>query len=575
MIRFPAGSEADAVYWDRTNTGVWYQGPAPYTRTLTAATLDSLVSLAQEVGAEPLITVNARINDKLMAADMVRYANIEKGYNIKYWEIGNEPEYYNGAFATTPAEVAVRIEEYMDAMKAVDPSIQIIGPANSQPMQMTAWTKPILSALKNNNKPVDALSVHWYPLWGGQTNTASSSYPTITNLLKYEGTNYQNSYISWANKFTDTTPTDNLVNYRNQYAPGGLIGVTELGQVTAGNEGAGIGDTLAGALWLGDVLVRLAYHKVDFATQFLMEGQQAYALMDTSKNVRPAYYLYPMLKRYFGDTLVSSASSDNQNFTIWASKRAGVNNKLYLMVLNKNQTQSLDATINLSNFAPQSTALAWEMNGPAINSTSGININGVQVPSSGTLPAIAGTSISGVGSSFTKSFPAHSITMIELTAAGTGTTVTMANAGFEAPATSNYTLGPMTSGWTFNNRAGVQRNGSAFGASTAPDGTQTAFIQSVNGVHGEISQSVTLNAGTYQLSMQAAKRTNYGGNQSIQVYLNSTLVHTITPTSGSFGAYATGTFTASAGTHTIKLKGSAPAGDQTAFVDSVVLTKIN
>ncbi len=646
MIRFPAGSESDMVYWDRTNTGVWYQGPGAYERTLTAATFDSLISLANEVGAEPLITVNARINDKLMAADMVRYANIEKGYNIKYWEIGNEPEFYGGSYATTPQNVATRIQEYSDAMKAVDPSIIIVGPANSQPALLSDWTKPILSQLKNNNKPVGAISTHWYPLWGEQTNTGSSSYPTITNLLQYEGINYQNAYISWANKFTDTTPTDNLVNYRNLYAPGAKIGITELGQVTGGNEGANIGDTLAGALWMGDVLGRLAYHKVDFATQFLLEGEQAYALMDTDKAVRPAFYLYPLLKRYFGDSLVQSESSDNQNFTIWASKRSGIADKLYLMVINKNQTQNLSATINLSNFNPQATATAWEMNGPTIQSKTGITINGTQVATNGTLPTIAGTTMTGIASSFTKTFPAHSITMIELTASGgtspgpgtgiedytfcanefsncsfsgtanvafgangnylfstftNGTVCTVAafggdpafntpkkcyyklngttpppatqfvNAGFELPATTNFTYGPITNGWTFNNRAGVQRNGSAFGAATAPEGVQTAFIQSVNGVHGEISQSVSLAAGTYSIKVQAAKRTSFGGAQTIDVFVGSTHVGSIAPSSGSFASYTTNTFTVAQGNHTIKFVGTAASGDSTAFIDSVVI----
>lgn len=415
MIRFPAGSESDNVYWDRTNSYEWHVGPSPYTRTVKADILDSFMSLVREVGAEPLITVNAKIDNKEMAADMVRYANVEKGYNIKYWEIGNEPEFFQGAYAVTPLQYAVRIREYADAMKAVDPSIVIVGPANSQPMQMTGWTKPVLSALAENNKPVDAISIHWYPLWGGQTNPASSSYATIDNLLAYEGTDYPNSYISWANQFTDTTPSDNLVHYRDQYAPGALIGITELGQVTGGNEGAGIGDTMAGALWMADVLGRLAYHKMDFVTQFLFQGDQAYGLMDINKNVRPAYYLYPMLKRYFGDQMVASSSSDNQNFTIWASKKTGVNNKLYLMVINKNQTQNLNATIHLGGFAPQSAASTWVLNAPAINSTTGAGINNVQVLSNGTLPAIPGNTITGISSSFTRTFPAHSVTMIELT----------------------------------------------------------------------------------------------------------------------------------------------------------------
>ncbi|MDF2925364.1 MAG: glycoside hydrolase family 3 domain protein [Paenibacillaceae bacterium] len=419
LIRFPAGAEADYAYWDRTNSYEWHVGPSPYIRTITAGIFDSYMDLVREVGAEAMVTVNTKIDNKEMAADMVRYANLEKGYHIKYWEIGNEPEFFASPYNVTPLEYAARIKEYSEAMKAVDPGIIIMGPANAQPTQFEGWTKPILSYLHDNGAPVDAISTHWYPLWGGQTNTESSSYPSIDNLLAYDGPDYANSYMNWAGKFTDTTPTDNLVSYRDTYTDGALIGITELGQVTGGSEGAGIGNTMAGALWLGDVLGRLAYHQMDFVTQFLLQGNQAYGLMDMNKNVRPAYYLYPMLKRYFGNEMVETSSSDNQNFTIWASKRAGEEDKLYLMVINKHQTDSLNATVNLSGFVPEEYASSWTLNAPSINSVAGANINNVQIGADGTLPEIGGNIVTGVSDSFTREYPAHSVTMIELSEAGT------------------------------------------------------------------------------------------------------------------------------------------------------------
>lgn len=535
MIRFPAGVEADMAYWDRTNSYEWHTGPNPYTRTITADVLDSFMSLVQEVGAEPLITVNAKVNEKDMAADMVRYANIEKGYNIKYWEIGNEPEFFRDAYAVTPLEYAARIREYSDAMKAVDPTITIMGPANAQPMQMTSWTKPVLSTLADLNKPLDAISIHWYPLWGGQTNPNSSSFPTIDNLLTYEGTDYPNSYINWANQFTDTTPTDNLVSYRDQYAPGALLGITELGQVTGGEEGAGIGDTMAGALWLGDVLGRLAYHQMDFVTQFLLQGNQAYGLMDINKNVRPAYYLYPMLNRYFGDQMVATSSSDNQNLTIWGSKRTGVNNKLYLMVINKNQTQDLSATINLSNFIPESTASSWVLNAPAINSQSGANINGIQVASNGTLPTIPGNTITGVSNSFTRTFPAHSITMVELT----GTE--------ETPEAQSRYLGQYAVG--MNERK------------TASDypGTQAATPQGWGKIWrtGSAQWSVHFpTTGNYDFTIKAYGE---GGGPAFQVKLDGQNVPNAAFSPGSSWADYQGSLgTVTAGTHTIQIYNNSP-----------------
>src|SRR5690606_36055417 len=116
--------------------------------------------------------------------------------------------------------------------------------------------------------------------------------------------------------------------------------------------------------------------------------------------------------------------------------------------------------------------------------------------------------------------------------------------------------------WSFNARAGVQKNGGVFQADTAPEGVQTAFLQSVNGNHGEISQTVTFyETGTYSLSFKAANRTNSGGTQSFDVFFDQTVIGTYTTTSGTFTAYTTNSSTASAGTHTIKFVGTSLTGD--------------
>ena len=44
-------------------------------------------------------------------------------------------------------------------------------------------------------------------------------------------------------------------------------------------------------------------------------------------------------------------------------------------------------------------------------------------------------------------------------------------------ATNSYVYNPTGGGWTFSVSAGVQRNGSAWGAPKAPNGVQTAFLQ--------------------------------------------------------------------------------------------------
>jgi hypothetical protein len=138
--------------------------------------------------------------------------------------------------------------------------------------------------------------------------------------------------------------------------------------------------------------------------------------------------------------------------------------------------------------------------------------------------------------------------------------------GFELPSTSDYTSGPMTNGWTFEAYSGVQHNGSSFGVANAPEGVQTAFLQR----DGSFSQSFNFTAGSHTISFQAAKRTTYGGTQSFDVLYDSTVIGSFTPSSGSFSSFTTNSFTATAGSHTIKFVGTT-TGDNTDFIDAVII----
>src|SRR5262249_3497000 len=103
----------------------------------------------------------------------------------------------------------------------------------------------------------------------------------------------------------------------------------------------------------------------------------------------------------------------------------------------------------------------------------------------------------------------------------------------------------------------------------APEGTQVAFLQTT----GSFSQAVTLAAGTYQLTFQAAQRAiSQASAQTFQVLVDGVVVGTFTPAGTSYGAFTTNAFTGAAGAHTIQFVGLNPrGGDNTAFIDNVQL----
>jgi hypothetical protein len=151
------------------------------------------------------------------------------------------------------------------------------------------------------------------------------------------------------------------------------------------------------------------------------------------------------------------------------------------------------------------------------------------------------------------------------------------NASFETPSVgTGYQYNPAGGGWTFSGQSGIQGNGSAWGAPTAPAGTQTAFLQSATGLtNGSVSQKVSLyTPGSYSLLFDAALRGSpHNGAISLNVLVNGTVVGTASPTtSNSFTSYVTSPFTiATAGTNTVAFAAVGADVDSSIFLDAVAL----
>src|SRR5262249_23543982 len=136
-----------------------------------------------------------------------------------------------------------------------------------------------------------------------------------------------------------------------------------------------------------------------------------------------------------------------------------------------------------------------------------------------------------------------------------GTVNPVSDFSFESPAlaASSSQYNPTGSPWTFSGTSGIESDGGAFSAAKAPDGSQAAFLQSIDsGPAGQISQTVTLDQGTYYISFWAAQRQGYGVDP-IQVQVDGQNVGSpISPASTSWGLYQTVSFTiTAAGSHTI------------------------
>lgn len=199
LMRYPGGSYSDIYHW-RDNTA-----PGGYVAPDTD--FDHFMGGVRRAGAQAMVIANYGSGTPQEAADWVHYANVEKNYGVKYWEIGNEI-YGNGHYgsnwehddhpAKTPAEYATNVKAFAEAMKAVDPSIKIgvvLTTPGNWPDGLVAggdagsWNQVVLSIA---GPSVDFAILHWYP--GGSSATESLSktqqVTDITWLARQQITKY-------------------------------------------------------------------------------------------------------------------------------------------------------------------------------------------------------------------------------------------------------------------------------------------------------------------------------------------------------------------------------------------------
>ncbi len=149
---------------------------------------DEFISMCHEIKAEPVVVVAAdeylvdypvgnlsSTRKQLIehAVEWVRYSNIQKKYDVKYWMIGNEswgPENKN----STAEIYANDVVAFSKAMKAVDPGIHIVPNGNSD----LFWK----SALTIGAGYIDDICISNYPVYNYHAGFATYR-DTIKNLM--------------------------------------------------------------------------------------------------------------------------------------------------------------------------------------------------------------------------------------------------------------------------------------------------------------------------------------------------------------------------------------------------------
>lgn len=293
--------------------------------------IDSFMRFAQQLGAEVIISVRLENGTPEQAANLVRHTNIDRGYGVKYWSVGNEPDLFEN-YTTENLNQEWRL--IAEAMLEVDPDIILIGPDISQypPVARTdslglEWVSEFL---KVNGDLVDVISVHRYPFPLDMTHPITPLDDLRENVYEWDDI---------LNRLRDIS--NEVLGYELPVA------MTEANSHWSSNtEGEATPDSHFNAIWWADVLGRLIYQEPFAVNYFDFQsgtGRGGWGLL-ANYEVRPTYYTYQLYKQ-FGDNLHPVSVTGDDYISAYASTRE--DGALTVILINRAddpQTITLDLT---------------------------------------------------------------------------------------------------------------------------------------------------------------------------------------------------------------------------------------
>jgi alpha-L-arabinofuranosidase len=454
QIRYPGGLFSDHFHWKesigpRERRPMKQHYPKGPSSKLNLGT-DEAIELASKMDAELFITANAGSGTAEEAAEWVRYFQT-KG-KVRYWEVGNELYMKSfdanspPAFDTTPAAYADQVVAFAEAMRKVEPTLLIgaIGADNFTTFPLTdhpQWTKTVLSRASGS---IDFLAVHnaYAPLVVDGKGNPGDIY-----LAMLAAPVHIRQSLAKVSKLIDQTPPRDAQRIK--------LAVTEWGPFFSVGPTAPYLDhpkTLGSALFVASTMkVFLESPRVEIAHFFkLSEPTFMGWIGPHNKKMIPKAPLFALeiFAKHFGTELVESATTSPTFdapaaglmpsaskvpwFEVVASKDSS--GRVFLVGINKHFTQPMKAKINLVGFEPTRTGAAWTLTGTGIDAHTGTELPRIpgltwarqmEIPPSKRMNkgnpsevTLTQQRVTIEGPTFEYTFPARSVTSIEMTSAG-------------------------------------------------------------------------------------------------------------------------------------------------------------
>ncbi len=395
-MRIPGGNWSNTWLWDGINhwdgsgqdgySGTFkeYDDTQNYIDVVTSLptktwtlTTDQLLQICDDWGVEPQICVNyalARYIDAdnavqqaaHYAAEWVRQVK-EQGYNVKYWEIGNEhygpwePGYVVEGDTLSGAEYGRDACVFIDSMKAANPDIKIgiVVYPDADYRSMPDYTPEVLQEAGDK---ADFLITHEYFTWAKDPNDIE--YSEILNAIPQ---------IKWD---YDTVQSMVKLYTSKDHMP---VAMTEYNYTGGLKETEGIA-SLFFAHALGEYM-KNGYGLVNFWDIQNGAGAEDHGMFTLKEDgvddniPHPSFFPYYLFNKMFGDALTASTCNSEEIF-VYSSRFS--NGYAGITVLNESSAPR-SITLKVPGYTIGDTVYRYELSTDDLSSRK-IYINGTTSP---------------------------------------------------------------------------------------------------------------------------------------------------------------------------------------------------
>jgi hypothetical protein len=367
LLRLGAAS-VDNTHWTPAGTGRTTGQVAP-------SDIDALAGFLQKTGWTILYGVNLATSTPAAAAAEVAYAVNALGNSLIGVEFGNECDEYRGHYFPATWNLGnfeTLWDQFRSGVLQAAPTVVLTGPGSA--VDISGWTIPF--GRKVTKAQIALLTQHYYR--GNGQSPSSTGAELVSADLKLQ------QHLKTLAAGASSIGVSFRITETNSFYNGGAPGVS---------------NSYASSLWVIDHLFTIALSGASGANLHGGGNGNGYTPIADNKGViveaKPEYYgvlLFTMAGK--GSLIGTTVTASGLNVTAYTVKSA--DGTLNIVVVNKEIGRNLQLNIECGQIVNSAHLLA--MNGPAIDATSGVTIQGAAVAADGTFapgPAYTPARISG------------------------------------------------------------------------------------------------------------------------------------------------------------------------------------